>query len=105
MSFKADIESDIYSVFLNDAEFADYHRVEGKAIPCVLDSDKGQAKSDGSMYDLAEADFILIAKSSDLPPRKEAGALLNLDGRELTISYWDEQSGVAVIGLYSAVTA
>ena len=105
MSFKADIESDIYSVFLNYAEFADYHRVEGKAIPCVLDSDKGQAKSDGSMYDLAEADFILIAKSSDLPPRKEAGALLNLDGRELTISYWDEQSGVAVIGLYSAVTA
>ena len=105
MSFKADIESDIYSVFFNDAEFADYHRVEGKAIPCVLDSDKGQAKSDGSMYDLAEADFILIAKSSDLPPRKEAGALLNLDGRELTISYWDEQSGVAVIGLYSAVTA
>lgn len=105
MSFKSELETDIYNVFLNDAEFADYHRVEGKAIPCVLDSDKGQAKSDGSMYDLAEADFVIIAKSSDLPPRKEAGALLNLDGRELTISYWEEQGGVTVIGLYSPVTA
>ena len=105
MSFKSELETDIYNVFLNDAEFADYHRVEGKAIPCVLDSDKGQAKSDGSMYDLGEADFIIIAKTDDMPPRKEAGSVLNLDGRELTVSYWHEQSGMSVVGLYSPVTA
>ena len=105
MSFKSDLETDIYSVFLNDAEFAESHRVEGKPILCIIDSDKGQDKSGGNMYDLAEADFVIIAKSADLPPRKEAGALLNLDGCELTISYWDEQSGVTVIGLFSPVTA
>lgn len=105
MSFKDEMAADIYGVFLNDAEFAESHRVEGKPILCIIDSDKGQVKSGGNMYDLAEADFVIIAKSADLPPRKEAGALLNLDGRELTISYWDEQSGVTVIGLFSPVTA
>lgn len=33
-------------------EFAETHRVEGKDITCVIDSDKGQRKSDGAMYDL-----------------------------------------------------
>lgn len=105
MSFKDEIAADLGDVFLNLEEFAEEHQVEGKAIPCIMDSNKGQPKSDGSMYDLAEADFVVIAKSADLPARKEAGSVLNLDGRELTVSSWDEQSGVTVVGLYSPVTA
>lgn len=105
MSFKDEIAADIDAVFLNMEEFAEKHHVEGKIISCVVDSNKGQPKSDGNMYDLAEADFVVIAKSTDLPARKEAGSVLNLDGRELTVTSWDEQSGMAVIGLYSPVTA
>lgn len=105
MSFKEDIKSDINGVFLNLEEFAEKHRVEGKEIICILDNNKGQPKNDGSMYDLAEADLVIIAKSIDLPARKEAGSVLNLDGRELTVNFWDEQNGITVISLYTPVTA
>lgn len=105
MSFKEEVAADLTGVFFAEDEFADYHMVEGKRILCILDSDKGQRKSDGSQYDLAEADFVLIAKTEDLPARKEAGSILNLDGRELTVSEWNEQNGATVVGLYSAVTA
>lgn len=105
MSFKDDIESDINGVFLNLEEFAEKHRIEGKEITCILDNNKGQSKTDGSMYDLAEADLVIIAKSIDLPARKEAGSVLNLDGRELTVNSWDEQNGITVISLYTPVTA
>ena len=105
MSFKDEIAADLDAVFLELDEFAETHRVEGKDITCVIDNDKGQRKSDGAMYDLAQADFILMAKTADLPARKEAGSVLNLDGRELTISDWDEQDGLTIVGLYSPVTA
>lgn len=105
MSFKDEIAADLDAVFLELDEFAETHRVEGKDITCVIDSDKGQRKSDGTMYDLAQADFILMAKTADLPARKEAGSVLNLDGRELNVSEWDEQDGLTIVGLYSPVTA
>lgn len=103
MTFKEEVAADIYGVFLQDDEFAEYHRIEGKSIPCVIDSDKGQPKNGGDMYALAEADFVVIAKTADLPKRKEAGEVLNLDGRELTVAAWDEQSGMTVIGLQAPV--
>ena len=109
MSFKDELAADLDNVFFNELEFAEGHVVEGQEIICVIDSDRGQHKggsvNDGALYGLAEVDFTLMAKSADLPPRKESGELLNLDGRELTISYWDEQQGMAVIGLVSPVTA
>lgn len=105
MTFRDEIAADLDGVFLQVDEFAELRRVEGKAITCVLDSDRGQAKGDGGQYDLAEADFVLIAKTADLPGRKEAGSLLNIDGRELTVSTWDEQDGMTIVGLYSPVTA
>lgn len=105
MSFKDEIAADLDAVFLEAEEFAATHRVEGKTITCVIDSDKGQRKADGAMYDLAEADFILMAKTADLPARKEAGSVLNLDGRELTVTDWEEQDGLTIVGLYSPVTA
>ena len=105
MNFKNEIAADLGNVFLNLEEFAEEHHVAGIYIPCFFHIDKGQSKSDGSMYDLAEANFVVIAKSADLPARKEAGSVLNLDGRELTVSSWDEQSGITVVGLYSPVTA
>lgn len=105
MSFKDEIQSDLDAVFMQSDEFAAHHRVEGKEIACIVDSDRGQRKSDGAMYDLAEMDFVLIAKTADLPPRKAAGNLLNLDGKELTVSTWDEQDGITIIGLLSPESA
>ena len=39
MSFKDQIKQDLSDVFLNLDEFADLHRIEGKEVPVVIDSD------------------------------------------------------------------
>lgn len=105
MNFKDEVATDLENIFLLGDEFAGTHRVEGKEITCIIDSYRNERKSDGAMYDLAEIDFVLMANTADLPPRKAAGSLLNLDGKELTVGTWDEQDGLTVIGLYTPVTA
>lgn len=105
MSFKDEVKADIASVFLNADEFAEEHKVEGKVILCIVDTDRGSLSGDGAQFDLSQADFVLIAKTADLPPRKAAGALLNLDGKELTVGKWDEQDGVSTVELYMPETA
>lgn len=105
MSFKDEIAADLEAVFLMGDEFAELHSVEGRRILCVVDTDKGQRKSDGFMYDLSQMDYIVMAQTAELPPRKAAGSLLNLDGKELTVGTWDEQDGLTIIGLYSPESA
>lgn len=105
MRFKDEIAADLDAVFFELDEFAETHRVEGKDITCVLDTDRGKLKSNGGEYALSEADFVLMAKTADLPPRKAAGALLNLDGKELTVGTWDEQDGMTIVELFMPETA
>lgn len=105
MSFRDEIAADIENVFLMEEEFATLHRIEGVEIVCVVGSDTRAPKSDGAMYDLAQMDYLIFAKTSDLPPRKAVGSLLNLDGKELTVGQWDEEDGITIIGLYSPESA
>lgn len=100
MSFKDEVAADLDEVFFNLEEFGELHKVEGKEITCILDTDRGKLKGDGGEYALSEADFVLYAKTADLPPRKAAGSVLNLDGRELTVGAWDEQNGVTIVELF-----
>lgn len=105
MTFKDEIAADLDAVFLDADEFASLHRVEGKDIKCVLDTDRGKLKGNGGEYALSEADYVLHAKTADLPPRKAAGALLNVDGKELTVGAWDEQDGMTIVELFMPETA
>lgn len=101
MTLKDDIAADLDEVFFNEDEFASLHSVEGRTILCVVDSDSRQPSDKGGAYALSEADYVLHAKTADMPPRKEAGELLNLDGKELTIGKWDEQDGVTIVELFT----
>ena len=105
MNFRDEIKADIENVFLMEEEFATMHRIEGVEILCVVAGDTRGPKSDGSMYDLAQMDYLIFAKTSDLPPRKAVGSLLNLDGKELTVGQWDAEDGITIIGLYSPESA
>ena len=101
MSFKDELAADLDEVFFNAEEFASEHSVEGKTILCIVESDSRQPSDKGGAYALSEADFVLHAKTADMPPRKEAGELLNLDGKELTIGKWDEQDGMTIVELFT----
>lgn len=103
MSFREEMMQDIDEVFLDADEFASEHVVEGRRILCVVDEAKSSPKD--AEFDLAQADFVLRAKTSDLPPRKAAGALLNLDGRELTVGAWSDEDGMTSVELFAPESA
>ena len=71
MSFKDQIKQDLSDIFLNLDEFADLHRIEGKVVPVVIDSD------------------------INLDP----GRLLNLDGREVIVVTTTSEMGLVQIAV------
>lgn len=103
MSFRDEMMRDIDETFLEADEFASEHVVEGKRILCVVDEAKSAPKD--ANFNLAQADFVLLAKTADLPPRKAAGALLNLDGRELTVGAWSDEDGMTSVELFAPESA
>ena len=94
MSFKDQIKQDLSDIFLNLDEFADLHRIEGKEVPVVIDSDimaKLSKIGDNRIHGMDEADMVIMGKASDLPENLDPGRLLNLDGREVIVvtTTWD----------------
>ena len=82
MSFKDQIKQDLSDIFLNLDEFADLHRIEGKEVPVVIDSDimaKLSKIGDNRIHGMDEADMVIMGKASDLPENLDPGRLLNLD--------------------------
>ena len=70
MSFKDQIKQDLSDIFLNLDEFADLHRIEGKEVPVVIDSDimaKLSKIGDNRIHGMDEADMVIMGKASDLP--------------------------------------
>lgn len=100
--FKEQVEADIYSVFLNLDEFAEYHRVEGKEIPVVMDNDalaKLAKTGDNRSHSLVEADMLLMGKVTDFPADLDPGRLLNVDGREMLVVSASRDAGLVEVTL------
>ena len=92
MSFKDQIKQDLSDIFLNLDEFADLHRIEGKEVPVVIDSD--------IMAKLSKiADMVIMGKASDLPENLDPGRLLNLDGREVIVVTTTSEMGLVQIAV------
>lgn len=102
MSFKDQIKQDISDVFLNLDEFADLHRIEGKEVPVVIDSDimaKLSKIGDNRIHGMDEADMVIMGKASDLPENLDPGRLLNLDGREVIVVTTTSEMGLVQIAV------
>ena len=102
--FKAMVEADRRRTFLNDMEFAEPHRVEGKTIMAVLDDDTLKDRQGGQELAVAESSLLLFAAVEDLPARRSAGEGLNVDGREYIVNDWREDMGIATVTLGQTVT-
>lgn len=102
MSFREELMTDLDEVFFELEEFAEEHRVEGQTIVCIIDSALNPKDAE---YGLSSSNIVLRAKTADLPLRKSAGALLNLDGRDYTVGAWADVGGVTVIDLFSPEVA
>lgn len=102
MSFKDQIKQDLSDVFLNLDEFADLHRIEGKEVPVVIDSDimaKLSRIGDNRIHGMDEADMVIMGKASDLPENLDPGRLLNLDGREVIVVTTTSEMGLVQIAV------
>lgn len=102
MSFKDQIKQDLSDVFLNLDEFADLHRIEGKKVPVVIDSDimaKLSKIGDNRIHGMDEADMVIMGKASDLPENLDPGRLLNLDGREVIVVTTTSEMGLVQIAV------
>lgn len=102
MSFKDQIKQDLSDIFLNLDEFADLHRIEGKEVPVVIDSDimaKLSKIGDNGIHGMDEADMVIMGKASDLPENLDPGRLLNLDGREVIVVTTTSEMGLVQIAV------
>lgn len=102
MSFKDQIKQDLSDVFLNLDEFADLHRIEGKEVPVLIDSDimaKLSKIGDNRIHGMDEADMVIMGKASDLPENLDPGRLLNLDGREVIVVTTTSEMGLVQIAV------
>ena len=102
MSFKDQIKQDLSDVFLNLDEFADLHRIEGKEVPVVINSDMLEKLSkigDNRIHGMDEADMVIMGKASDLPENLDPGRLLNLDGREVIVVTTTSEMGLVQIAV------
>ncbi|WP_346991814.1 hypothetical protein [Agathobacter rectalis] len=102
MSFKDQIKQDLADIFLNLDEFADLHRIEGKEVPVVIDSDimaKLSKIGDNRIHGMNEADMVIMGKASDLPENLDPGRLLNLDGREVIVVTTTSEMGLVQIAV------
>lgn len=102
MSFKDQIKQDLSDIFLNLDEFADLHRIEGKEVPVVIDSDimaKLSKIGDNRIHGMDEADMVIMGKASDLPENLDPGRLLNLDGREVIVVTTTSETGLVQIAV------
>lgn len=102
MSFKDQIKQDLSDIFLNLDEFADLHRIEGKEVPVVIDSDimaKLSKNGDNRIHGMDEADMVIMGKASDLPENLDPGRLLNLDGREVIVVTTMSEMGLVQIAV------
>lgn len=102
MSFRDQIKQDLSDVFLNLDEFADLHRIEGKEVPVVIDSDiiaKLSKIGDNRIHGMDEADMVIMGKASDLPENLDPGRLLNLDGREVIVVTTTSEMGLVQIAV------
>lgn len=102
MRFKDQIKQDLSDIFLNLDEFADLHRIEGKEVPVVIDSDimaKLSKIGDNRIHGMDEADMVIMGKASDLPDNLDPGRLLNLDGREVIVVTTTSEMGLVQIAV------
>lgn len=102
MIFKDQIKQDLSDIFLNLDEFADLHRIEGKEVPVVIDSDimaKLSKIGDNRIHGMDEADMVIMGKASDLPENLDPGRLLNLDGREVIVVTTTSEMGLVQIAV------
>jgi hypothetical protein len=100
MSAFQDMVRQDMGVFFNPDEFGEEHSIDGKTVVCVVDDQTYRDRKGGAEFAISQSTVFLFAQSEDLPPRREPGEELRLDGVPYTVETWDEDMGVSSVSLF-----
>lgn len=99
-AFKDQVAEDIHNVFLNLDDFASVHVINGREMPCIIESVHAQVRekrfSDHIDGTYALKPLIHVA-ASDFGSLPESGASLKLDGRLYRVIEAAEEMGMYAI--------
>lgn len=94
-SFKDIVAADVKAVFLNEAEFADYHEINDQRILCQLDKNLTTEAEKGLEGLFINA--ITVYVSADSMEKPVEGALWNVDGETYLVRSVSEEGGMYVV--------
>lgn len=100
MSAFQDMVRQDMGVFFNPDEFGEEHSIDGKTVVCVVDDQTYRDRKGGAEFAISQSTVFLFAQNEDLPPRREPGEELRLDGVPYTVETWDEDMGVSSVSLF-----
>lgn len=102
-AFKELVEADRRQVFTSPDDFGEEHVIDGAPVTCVIDTDVHATNA--PEVGVESADFRLFAASEDLGERREAGDIMEVDGRLCAVTSWQEDMGMAQVSLSEARAA
>lgn len=97
--FKRAVAADVTNVFLNLAEFADWHDIDGVRMQCLVDTDVTQAYSNAAQNPIEGVyhnTVQIYVRAIDIE-RPVEGELLRLDGSLHLVESVSDEMGVYVI--------
>lgn len=95
-AFKDAVKADITSVFLNQSEFAEIHKIDGKSIKCILDKNLVEPKEDDSFLGVYENQMTIYVEDGVIDLPKE-GQILTVDGSLHLVRKVSVEEGLLVI--------
>lgn len=102
MTFKQQLARDIDSVFMNTDEFAEYHRIDGKRLRCVIED--GDSIPNPNATGTHTRTMMIYVKARLLPGRLAPDAAVTVDGKRWTVASVSEELGMYTIKLEAART-
>lgn len=103
MTFKQVLDRDVDETFLNVAEFADLHNVDGNNVPALIDDMENierEKRMKSNMDGIHARQVLLYVKASVFPSGLPAQKrLIKLDGKMYTVVDATDEGGVYTITL------
>lgn len=101
MTFKEQISSDNRKVFMNLDEFSEFHMINGKEMPCLIDNNElidreRRYKYQHSMYadGIYMKQLLIFVRAEDFGPLPAIGRVVTFDKKTYTVSDSINEDGI-----------
>ena len=98
-NLKEQIAGDIFSVFLNEDEFADWHTVNGSRLKCIIDKNNVHMRASAGRRTegVREDSFFLYIHAGEFRTSPEPNSEIDIDGKKYAIRSVSDEMGLLVI--------